>query len=77
MTPPSTLPRSASVRIFRWHVWKVIDMPGLTQIDLLADNKLARLTFTTAEGCEPVGVEFIAQEVKRMIGPYAEVWADA
>ena len=73
---PSEPPRTTSVRIARWLVWKVIDMPGLARIDLLPDQEV-RLTFTTAEGCEPVGLEFIGGEVQRMVGPYAEVRADA
>jgi hypothetical protein len=49
------------VTIDRWNVWRVVDMPGLTRIDL--DGHRATLVFATSPGCEPVDPEFIANEV--------------
>lgn len=52
------------VTINRWALWRVLDMAGLTRIDL--DGKAATLTFTTAPGCDSAGLEFVAREVQRM-----------
>lgn len=55
---------TTSVIIDRWNVWRVVEMPGLSRIDL--DGQRATLVFTTSPGCEPAEAEFIASEVARM-----------
>lgn len=56
--------RIYEVQIERWTLYRVLELPGLTRIDLRPG--LATLTFETAPGCEPAGLEFVANEVQRM-----------
>lgn len=58
--------RQYEVTIERWALYRVIEMPGLTRIDLRP--RLATLTFETAPGCEPAGLEFVSAEVQRISG---------
>lgn len=58
--------RSYEVVIDRYALWRVLDMPGLTRIDM--QDKAAALTFTTAPGCEPAGLEFVARQVQHISG---------
>lgn len=61
--------RAYEVCINRWALYRVLDMPGLTRIDL--QPKVAVLTFETAPGCDPTGLEFVASEVQRVSGGHA------
>lgn len=61
--------RGYEVIIDRWALYRVLDMPGLARIDL--QPKVAVLTFETAPGCEPAGLEFVASEVQRISGGHA------
>lgn len=63
-----------TVDIRRHDVWRVLDMIGLTRIDLSPDR--ATLTFATAPGCEPVDEALVLGEVARM-GAIPLAWTAA
>lgn len=60
---------TCEVIIDRWALYRALDIPGLARIDMAP--KVAILTFRTAPGCEPSGLEFVAGEVQRITGGHA------